>query len=111
MIGERSFLEDVQLCDRTHRMTFSDSVTAHVLGKVNMCVPGLPKLTNVCLVESLKANLISISQLCDENLFVRFTKKNCFVVNDREKCHGGCSIIRQLLSSNTTNNMSQGKRR
>ena len=47
MTGERSFLEDVQPCDRTHRVTFGDGVSANVLGKDNLCVPGLPKLTNV----------------------------------------------------------------
>ena len=58
-------MEDVQPCDRTHRVTFGDGVTANVPGKGNLCVPGLLKLTNVWLVEGLKANLISISQLCD----------------------------------------------
>ena len=47
MTGERSFLEDFQPCDRTHRVTFGDGVSANVLGKDNLCVPGLPKLTNV----------------------------------------------------------------
>ena len=47
MTGDRSFMEDVQPCDRTHRMTFGDGATANILGKGNLCVPGLPKLTNV----------------------------------------------------------------
>ena len=61
MTGERSFLEDVQPCDRTHYVTFGYDTSANVLGKGNLCVPSLPKLTNVWLVEGLKANLISIS--------------------------------------------------
>ena len=88
-------------------MTFGDGVTANVLGKGNLCVPGLLKLTNVWLVEGLKANLISICQLFDDNLFVRFTKKNCFVVDDSEK-----SVMEGVRSSdNCTNTMSQGRRR
>jgi hypothetical protein len=34
---------------------------------------GLPKLDDVLLVKGLKANLISISQLCDQGLKVDFT--------------------------------------
>ena len=29
------------------------------------------------LVEGLKENLISISQLCDQDLFINFTKEEC----------------------------------
>lgn len=36
-----------------------------------------PKLKNVFLVDGLKANLISISQLCDEGLDVTFTRVGC----------------------------------
>ena len=45
----------------------------------------IPKLTNVWLVEGLKATLISISQLCDQNLLVRFTKNKCLVVVDESE--------------------------
>ena len=85
MIGEWIFLEDVQPCDQTHRVTFGDGISSNVVCKDNLCVPGLPKLTNAWLVKYLKANLISISQLCDQNLFVRFTKNNCLVVDESEK--------------------------
>ena len=84
-MGESSFLEDIQPCDRSHHVTFGDGVSAKVLGKGNLCAPGLPKLTNVWLVEGLKANLISISQLCDQNFLVRFTKNKCLVVDESEK--------------------------
>ena len=50
MTGERSFLEDVQPCDRTHHVTFRDGTSSNVLGKGNLCVSSLPKLTNVWLV-------------------------------------------------------------
>ena len=66
-------------------MTFGDSVLAKVLGKGNLFVPSSPKLTNEWLVEGLKTNLISINQLCDQNLFVRFAKNKCLVVDESEK--------------------------
>lgn len=45
-------------------------------------------MENVLLVENLQANLISVSQLCDEVGEVRFTKTQC-VVNDKE----GASVM------------------
>ena len=37
-------------------------------------------------VEGLATNLISISQLCDQNLLVKFTKNTCKVFNDSQEC-------------------------
>ena len=39
----------------------------------------LSKLKNVLLVEGLTVNLIGVSQLCDEELLVQFTKNKCIV--------------------------------
>ena len=33
------------------------------------------------LIDGLKANLIIINQLCDQDLFVRFTKDKCIVLD------------------------------
>ena len=46
---------------------------ARVKGKGFICVSGIPKLEEVLYVEGLKANLISISQLCENNLNVQFS--------------------------------------
>ena len=46
----------------------------------------MPKLENVLLVNGLKVNIISISQVCDQNLFVQFTKDNCSVTNNSNAC-------------------------
>ena len=46
----------------------------------------MPKLENDLLVDELKANLISISQLCDHDLFVKFTKNKCSVVDNSNTC-------------------------
>ncbi|GAU45850.1 hypothetical protein TSUD_371460 [Trifolium subterraneum] len=45
----------------------------------------LPKLDNVLLVKGLIANLISISQICDQGLKVNFTKTECLVTDDNAK--------------------------
>ena len=52
-----------------------------MLGKGTLLANGLPKLKNFLHVEGLKANLLSISQLCDQKLNVTFTKDNCKVLN------------------------------
>ena len=52
-----------------------------MLGKRTLLADGLPKLKNVLHVEGLKTNLMSISQLCDQKLNVKFTKDNCKVLN------------------------------
>ncbi|MCI54222.1 gag-pol polyprotein, partial [Trifolium medium] len=44
---------------------------------------GLPKLDNVLLVKRLTANLISISQLCDQDMKLNFTKSECLVANEK----------------------------
>ena len=46
----------------------------------------MPKLKDVLFVEELKANLISISQLCDDGLFVNFTRGKCMFMNLSNKC-------------------------
>jgi len=47
-----------------------------------MVYTGLPILNDVFLVEGLAADLISISQLCDQGLKVMFTKTTCFVTDE-----------------------------
>ncbi|KAF8045431.1 hypothetical protein N665_4947s0002 [Sinapis alba] len=41
------------------------------------------RLINVYFVDGLKANLISVSQLCDEGLQVTFTKKECHAIDEK----------------------------
>ena len=86
MTGEKAFLDDVQLCVQRHRFTFGDSVLVNVVGKGTLNIPGLPKLTDIWLVEGWKANLISISQLTEQELCVRFNKNKCLVVDESDTC-------------------------
>ena len=62
-------------------ITFGDDAKGSVLGSSFLNIPSLPKLRDVLLVVGLKANMININQLCDQDLFVRFTKDKCIVVN------------------------------
>ena len=74
MTGNREFLINLQPCN-LESVTFDDRGKGTVLGSISLKVPSMPKLENVLLVDGLKVNLITISQLCDDNLFVQFTKK------------------------------------
>ena len=44
---------------------FGDNNKAKVIGKGTIPTPGMSRLSNVYLVEGLKTNLLSVSQLCD----------------------------------------------
>ena len=51
-------------------VTFGDGSHAQVLGKGTIEIPGLPLLKDVLYIKWLKANLLSISQICDEDFLV-----------------------------------------
>ena len=55
-------------------VTFGDSVKGRVIGTGSLVIPRVSKLKNVLLVEGLTVNLISVSQLRDEELLVQFIK-------------------------------------
>ena len=45
-------------------------MVATVLGKRTINIPRLPLLTDVLYMKGLKANLLSITQICDEDFLV-----------------------------------------
>ena len=51
----------------------------------SLIIIGLSKLKNVMFFEGLIANMISVSQLCDEDLFVKLTKDK-FIVLYQDQC-------------------------
>ncbi|KAG9447557.1 hypothetical protein H6P81_013685 [Aristolochia fimbriata] len=69
----------------TLEVTFGDGQTIKVLGRGTLRVEGMPKLKNILLVEGLKANLLSVSQLYDHGLIVKFGKTDCEVINHENK--------------------------
>ncbi|XP_062103267.1 uncharacterized protein LOC133814302 [Humulus lupulus] len=76
-----------QLVDATNVQTVSTSATQtkflkrNIIGKCTLNLDGLPKLRNVLLVKGLKANMISISQVCDQGFIVNFSRDDCNVVD------------------------------
>ena len=48
---------------------------SQVLRKGIVDIPGLPLFTDVLYIKGLKVNLLSITQICDEDFLVQFSKK------------------------------------
>ena len=72
MTGESKYLSDYHTVSEGH-VSFGDEEKRCVLEKETLHANGLPKLKNVRHLEGIKANLMSISQLCDQKLNVKFT--------------------------------------
>ncbi|CAJ2637520.1 unnamed protein product [Trifolium pratense] len=81
MTGVEKYLKEVKSY-ATSFVTFGDGAKGEIKGIGRLIDNGLPKLENVLLVKGLTANLISISQLCDQGMKVNFTKNECLVCNN-----------------------------
>ena len=62
------YLEDC----KDGKVTFGDGRKTIIVGWGTVEIPGFPKLENILYVKGLKANLISISQLCDVDFVKKF---------------------------------------
>ena len=79
MTCNKEFMTNLKPCNLEF-VTIGDGAKGTLIGNGLLKVPIMHKLENILLVDGLKANLINISQLCDQNLFVKFTKNKCLVV-------------------------------
>ena len=77
-------------------MTFGDGSHAQVLGKGTIKILGLSLLKDVLYIKGLKTNLLSITQICDKDFLVQFSKNGCIIINEEG--------IQVLEGSRTTNN-------
>lgn len=68
--------------------TFSDDNKLQVQGRDNIKTPKINQLQNVLYDKELKANLISISHLCDNQHILNFTKNECKILDK----HGDCVL-------------------
>ena len=78
MTGDASKLITLILKDQGS-VTYGDNRKANVIGKGNIIVNKDLSINNVLLVEDLKYNLISISQLCDNGFKVTFCVNKCSI--------------------------------
>ncbi|CAJ2661762.1 unnamed protein product [Trifolium pratense] len=92
MTGVEKYLKEVKSY-ATSFVTFGDGAKGEIKGIGRLIDHGLPKLESVLLVKGLTANLINISQLCDQGMKVNFTKNECLVSNN-----GGDILMRGVRS-------------
>ena len=62
-------------------VTLGDNAKGKIVEIGNVGNPKHPSIENVLLVDRLKHNLISISQLCDKGYKVIFDKKECLILD------------------------------
>ncbi|XP_073153354.1 uncharacterized protein [Henckelia pumila] len=94
MTGDRRMLSDY-IPGSGHKIFFGDNSKGTTMGKGKL-IPGNIRIKDVLLVENLKYNLISISQLCDYDYCVEFQKHTCIV-----KDQSGLIIMIGERSGNT----------
>ena len=82
--GARNYLVDMKAYSTSY-VTFGDGARGKIKGIGKLAKSGSPYLDDVLQVERLTANLISISQLCDQGLEVKFSKEDCLVVNENQE--------------------------
>ena len=78
MTGDASKFTSLILKDQ-ESVTYRDNRKANVIGEDNIIVNKDLSIKNVLLVEDLKHNLISISQLCDNGFKVIFCTNKCSI--------------------------------
>ena len=66
-------------------VTFSDRSKSQIKEKGTISLPGLPDIANVLYVKGLRVNLLSISQICDQDFTVLFSKGKCVVMDKSGK--------------------------
>ena len=81
MIGDKSLFKSLKEKVSNYVM-FGDGSHAQVLGKGTIEIPGLTLLKDVLYIKGLKANLLSITQICDVDFLVQFSKKGCVIINE-----------------------------
>ena len=84
MIGDRSLFKVFE-SKKGGNVTFGDESKSQIKGKGIISLPGLPDIANVFYIEGLKVNLLSISQICDQDFMVLFSKGNCLVMDESRK--------------------------
>ena len=67
---------------KVDNVTFGYGSKSHIKGKGIISLPGLPDIANVLYVEGLRVNLLSISQICDQDFMVLFSKGKCLVMDE-----------------------------
>ena len=93
MTGDWSLFE-VFKSKKGGTVIFGDGSKSQIKGKGFISLPGLLDIANVLYVEGLRVNLLSISQICDQDFMVLFSKGKCLVMDGSGKklISGVCTL-------------------
>jgi len=87
MTGDESLLTGLTLKHGGY-VTYGDNNKGKIIGSGDIGIKGSLTIQNVLLVEGLKHNLLSISQLCDKGLEVTFETEICLISSkDSREAH------------------------
>ncbi|XP_059431545.1 uncharacterized protein LOC132165056 [Corylus avellana] len=75
MTGDKSLFKELKEGKGGGSITDGDGSKSKVIGQAIVEISGAPTPQEVLYVEGLRANLLSISQFCDYDLVVQFSKK------------------------------------
>ena len=84
MTGDRSLFKVFE-SKKGGNVTFGDRSKSQIKGNRIISLPGLPDIANVLHVEGLRVNLLSISQIYDQDFMVLFLKGKCLVMDESRK--------------------------
>ncbi|POO02797.1 hypothetical protein TorRG33x02_017830 [Trema orientale] len=84
MTGDYFLLSSFTKENEGHVM-FGNNVKGKILGIDNMGITSSPIIENILLIDSLKYNLLSISQFCDKGYRVIFEPSLCLIENTCSK--------------------------
>ena len=84
MSGEEQLFNNVTKQD-LGSVTFGDNSKARAVGIGSVSFAGTTQVEKVLLVDGLKHNLLSISQLCDEGNIVTFEHDKCIIRSPESK--------------------------
>ena len=93
MTGDQSFFKVFE-SKKGGNVTFGDGSKSQIKRKGIISLPRLPDIANVLYVEGLRVNLLSISQICDQDFMVLFSKGKCLVMDKSGKklISGVCTL-------------------
>lgn len=74
------YLNDIKFYSNNY-VRFSEGARGKIIGKRKLDYHGLPYLNDILLVDALNSNLISITQLYYQDLYVNFNKVKRTITN------------------------------
>ena len=97
MSGEEQLFNNVTKQD-LDSVTFGDNSRARAVGIGSVGFVGTMQVEQVLLVDGLKHNLLSISQLCDEGNIVTFEYDKCIIRSPESKQPGSSHIATRICT-------------